>query len=881
MFLRRFFPLCCRVPLLVAGLWIGTFACSAKVLGRDWFVSTSGRDTASGTSPEEGKEAGEGPFATLERAREAVRQSIATGDARAHTIHVRGGTYRLREALKLDARDSGHPGAPVVWRAFAGEKPKITGAFPLEGWQIWRGEVQMASLGKNAAVSGGIRQLLFEGERQTLARYPNADPKEPVAGGWAFADGKGWPMYSDIPGEDKHTLQVLPENLRSWSKPDQVEVTVFPRYNWWNDRVRVLSVDPVTRKISLAKECSYAVRKGDRYFFQNALEELDAPGEWYADTAAGMLYFWPPGGKGPEDASVVVAASLLVLEKEAHDILWQGFTFEGCNGTAVSLIGATRCGVESNWICNVGEWSGGGVAVTRGDANRVAYNTIEKVGRTAVSLSGGSVATLSPGNNVAEHNRIRHFGVYFKQGVGIDLSDVGNKALHNEIHDGPRFGIMHRGNCNEIGWNHIYSVCLETEDTGAIYSGGRDWITPRGTTIHSNFIHDIPGFGMHEGKVLSPHFAWGIYLDDNSGGVDVMGNIVMRCGRGGMHGHGARDCVVQNNVFVGNRDWQFDFHGWSTQQSFWDKHLPTMIRGYEAVANQPAWKNMRGMALHPASAPLPDGLTMRGNVFVQNIVVSDAEDKPVMSIQRVPLSHNLFDYNLYWTPGGRVQTGVTSAGPDEGPGLISPFKAHSGVLPEGWRWSSNPSGAGTVSVQGDGSSAFLEISSPSSSGGAGQIVIAGPHVVLEPRGVYRLRARVRSELAGKATLTVHSFVNKEYFWMAPGGVFGTGPEWRDVELVFEVPAEGQKGWHAAMKHFAPRIGWNVGSGNLQVAAMHLHRAERRSPWRAWQDLGADQHSVVADPLWDDAAKGTLRRDSPAWALGFQPIPFEQIGPLMP
>jgi hypothetical protein len=42
----------------------------------------------------------------------------------------------------------------------------------------------------------------------------------------------------------------------------------------------------------------------------------------------------------------------------------------------------------------------------------------------------------------------------------------------------------------------------------------------------------------------------------------------------------------------------------------------------------------------------------------------------------------------------------------------------------------------------------------------------------------------------------------------------------------------------------------------------------------------DQHSIVADPLFVAPARDDyrLRADSPAFKLGFQPIPVEKIGP---
>jgi hypothetical protein len=53
-----------------------------------------------------------------------------------------------------------------------------------------------------------------------------------------------------------------------------------------------------------------------------------------------------------------------------------------------------------------------------------------------------------------------------------------------------------------------------------------------------------------------------------------------------------------------------------------------------------------------------------------------------------------------------------------------------------------------------------------------------------------------------------------------------------------------------------------------------------SEWEAWQALGLDIHSVVADPMFVDAAADNyrLKPHSPALALGFQAIPVDRIGP---
>lgn len=57
-------------------------------------------------------------------------------------------------------------------------------------------------------------------------------------------------------------------------------------------------------------------------------------------------------------------------------------------------------------------------------------------------------------------------------------------------------------------------------------------------------------------------------------------------------------------------------------------------------------------------------------------------------------------------------------------------------------------------------------------------------------------------------------------------------------------------------------------------------APKEQTWEQWQQRGFDQHSVVADPLFVDAAKDDyrLKQNSPAFKLGFKPIPVEKIGP---
>jgi hypothetical protein len=101
-----------------------------------------------------------------------------------------------------------------------------------------------------------------------------------------------------------------------------------------------------------------------------------------------------------------------------------------------------------------------------------------------------------------------------------------------------------------------------------------------------------------------------------------------------------------------------------------------------------------------------------------------------------------------------------------------------------------------------------------------------------------------------------------------------------VETVFRFPAKGDPDWHEGMKSVRVRIDVSQGTGTLWVDDVEMHEAEAMSEWEAWQALGLDRHSRIADPLFVNRARDDyrLKPGSPAYALGFRPIPVDKIGP---
>ncbi len=196
------------------------------------YVAVNGNDKWSGKLPEPNVDKTDGPFATLERARDEIRKHKAAKT----DVFAREGMYSLSETFKLGPEDSG-----TSFLAYKNEKPTLIGGRQITGFTPYEGEILKANVNDQGFKGIYFHQLFFNGKRQNLARYPNYDPENPYGGGWAYADGEFIPMYKDIPNESRRSLHYKVSDAREWSRPEEGEVFVFPRYNWWNNIVRIES----------------------------------------------------------------------------------------------------------------------------------------------------------------------------------------------------------------------------------------------------------------------------------------------------------------------------------------------------------------------------------------------------------------------------------------------------------------------------------------------------------------------------------------------------------------------------------------------------------------------------------------------------------------
>lgn len=864
-----------------------TFLGTLSLGAADHYVSIRGNDAWTGLLAEPNTNQTDGPFRTLPKARAAARAELTEGATKS-TILLREGVHEVTTTLKLDAGDSG-----LTIAAFPGEHPIVNGGSVIKDFKPYQGKIMQADVGAQGFRGTYFRQLVFNGRRQQLARYPNFDSQNPYTGGWAYVDGTYVPMYKDDPSDSKRRFKVRPQDRRIWAHPQEVETFIFPRYNWWNNISPVASFDKDSGGVTLAKDCSYPIRPLDRYYFQNALEELDAPGEWYLDKRTWTLYFWPeePLANQPVFAPKV---RTIIDVFSARNVSIRGIIFECAEGTAVNFGKCEDCLFAGNVVRNVGDYNGSGINIGGGKGNGVIGNDISHTGSHGISLSGGDRLKLTPCGNFADNNYIHHVGESYKQGVGVNFSGVGIRVSHNLIHDGPRMGIMFFGGNNSVvEYNEVRHMNLETSDTGAIYTGGRDWISSRGAVIRYNYFHDMIGFGQDsKGQWESPTFAWGVYLDDNAGGIDVIGNLIVRCSRAGIHLHNGRDNVIENNVFADNGLAQLEYSGWNKDNRGWKSFEKDMIKTYEKFIVEPVWQKMRHMDLHPSKAVLEDGTIMAGNVASRNIFVTTAPSSKIYDVKTTNFTHNRWSRNLNWHAGLPVLTGREIAGKSIGENLVANpgfEEGLAGKTPKAWNWQVKPDGAKAELVNDSASGqTALRIDTAPPLVNKTQVlwlnIVSAPLTNLQPGKTYRLSAKLKSTLPNtKVNVMLQSYVDKVYYWNSPKGIFSIsaqGNEWEEVSSIITLPAPGDKAWHDQMKAFKVRIDVTQETGAVYVDDVTLFEAEKIDEWRSWQSFGPDRDSVVADPLFVDAARGNyrLRPESPAFKLGFTPLPLDKMGP---
>ena len=538
-----------KTKLTVIAVFAAFCTMAAQV---EFFVSPTGDDSAAGTF--------EAPFATPARASAAVHDIKKSGTLPngGVVVWLRGGTYPMRAAWVFGKDDSGTPDASISYRAWKDERPVLSGGWtvPASAWRkaddpripatahgkVWAADVKSLgfdALDPDAPCGFGLPNAQFRilslyrnGSLLTLARHPD----------------KGFlPITSVIDATNRIFTADLGDFAR-WSPSVAPDLQALGYWKYlWADQTVPVSVDPAARTITIRLVDQWNFPKKDApLYLQNALGALDAPGEWFLDRAAGVLYLRPPADADPGKDRYELSRAVhpLLQVKDASHIRFEGLVFRTGRHHGVVMNGVTDVAFEG---CVVRDFGGTGFLMYGANGCTVRGNVFHTFGHKAVELGGGDRRAFKTSGTVVEANDVSDTGhAMHTYSTGMAISGYGMTVVRNRLHNLPSSAFGVGGNEHLIASNLVENVVLESDDQGGVDMWGDP--TCRGNRFIHNIWRDIGGGGeyMKCGQA-------GIRFDDAISGNFVYGNRFDNCSRGqfgGVQIHGGRDNVIRNNLFT-------------------------------------------------------------------------------------------------------------------------------------------------------------------------------------------------------------------------------------------------------------------------------------------------------------------------------------------
>jgi parallel beta-helix repeat protein len=663
-------------------LTLATFAHAAE-----FHVSPTGNDTNPGTVAQ--------PFATLEKARDAARGEKGS------TIQLATGTYRLTKTFELGPQDSG-----TIIRAVNGADVRLSGSVAAPNKSIKtvtdpavlerllpevRGKVmeitvpnfrpeefgEIGPRGFRRPYVPAPLEVFIEDEPLTLSRWPNpGQPGEPIG---KVLDRGPITRKGEKPtrGGTFHYKTDLPVR---WTKATDVWITGLFDNGYADNTVQVKSFDLEKKTLTTVQPHMYGFSSGkpwNRWIALNLLEEIDLPGEYAIDRAAGKVYFLPPADKDLGKSRIEVSrlsAPMIALEG-ATGVVIDGITLENSRGMGVYIERGANNRIRNCTLRNLGMVAvsiGKGIAadanyrhsvtgapVSRelgswhehiydnpafdreaGTGHGIVNCQIYNIGAGAISLGGGNRMTLTPAGNFVENCDIHHFNRWDRTYKGaVNLDGVGNRISHCDIHDAPAVAIYLHGNDHVIEYNRIHDVVKEADEIGAFYMG-RD-PSERGNILRHNFFYHI---GQWEKPITSGHGTVALHFDDCSGnGTQVFGNIFWHAGSNSAFILGT-DVTVKNNLILDCHYLQNPYnraeyagdgrkggifykrlHAVKFDQSPWKEHYPGFETFLDRIATDPRENLVANnlivtrSILPPSKAKAPTLLRLENNRFEKSI----------------------------------------------------------------------------------------------------------------------------------------------------------------------------------------------------------------------------------------------------------------------
>lgn len=599
-------------------------ACRGAEIPADFYVAVSGSDNWSGTLAAANAQRSDGPFATLERARDAVRD-LKKKKSSDIVVLVREGTYRFEQTVVFGLQDGGEGDTTITYAAYPDETPVFSSGQEITDWKKVSDELPgLAKEARGKVLMAEVTDRFF-----TLYDAQGMLPRARSAG------------FIPLPGGSRNRLHFPKGRLKNWPNIEDVEIIVRPHHAWISNVLPLVSVDEKRQLANTSIDATYAMnplhflKTTDSCWVENVLEELDEPGEWVLNTKQGKVYLWP------RDKSPVMAPQLMELirvegkidkrgpqDVPVRNLCFRGLTFmHGDRYTLtqndaglqhdwdmldkanalVRLRGTENCTVEQ---CHFAHSGSGAIRVDlHGRKNSISGNHIENMGGAGILLCGYGPGTKDVNtDNLVYNNHIHHMGRIYLHSPGIMLWQSGeNRVANNLIHHMPYCGM-------------IASGCV----THFFHKKGREV----GRTIRRHELSDLPRNPKLED--VRPY----LHTHDNLIEYNEIHNVMEKMGDGNgiyIRGAGAGNVIRRNYIH----------------------HLVTPMLMQAAIRTDGGQRDTL-IAENLIYKCMAQGIILKLNNRAENNIVADVLAPPrgyYLSLREGPLTGAVIKRNIFYSTG--------------------------------------------------------------------------------------------------------------------------------------------------------------------------------------------------------------------------------------
>jgi hypothetical protein len=420
----------------------------------------------------------------------------------------------------INVTKSGISGRPIILGAYGtGADPVVSGFTSVTAWTNLGGNIWESS----SAVStlSSMRMVRINGVNTPVGRYPNS----------------GYLQYQTYTGNTSITSGSL-TGTPSWTGAE----VVIRKNNWILDRGIITSQSGGTLTYTGG---GYNGSANWGFFIQNHPGTLDTQGEWYFNPSTEKLRIYSASTPTGVEGSTV--DNLLNLQGQSY-LTIDGLDFVGSNRDSLYLDNASSITIQNSSVIFSGH--DGVHGSTNGSSSGFVLRNckIDSTNNNSVLLSAQFAGAQLIGNQITNNALFAGAGdagdgTYYSMRIDGDNSVIQS----NRVIGSGYVGIGFNGANTNVSYNFVTNFCSVKEDGAGIYTS----TAALGKVISYNTI--LNGIGNSQGNPDGvTNQANGIYNDDASTGISVIGNTIANMPGEGIAIHNATSITIRSNVLYNN-----------------------------------------------------------------------------------------------------------------------------------------------------------------------------------------------------------------------------------------------------------------------------------------------------------------------------------------